>query len=219
MRLRVRCGAHRSGSRRVFRAGVWGVSWPVPSRSFHPVPSSCRVGLFRSWLRGGVGWSGSPWPLGLTGDGCGPRRGRSRRRWSGSRRGPPRSRRLGRAGSVFRWRCGGLLALRVRSSASRCRWPCRRRCGWPLRRCGPLRSRGCGPLSRSEFPPGSSRRRCRRRWRDVSVTAPVLPPAARKRVPEPTAGLAPHGKCTVEYQYHSTGWHKVHRNICHYGRL
>ena len=112
MRLRARGGARRSGSRRVFRAVWWGVLWPVPSLSFRPALSSCRVGLFRSRRRGGVGSSGLPWPLGLAGGGCGPRRGRSRRQWSWSAfpRLPPRrpSLALGRAG----W---GRFGIRVKS--------------------------------------------------------------------------------------------------------
>ena len=74
-------------------------------------------------------------------------------RWPGARRrGPPRSPRLGRVGSVFRWRCGGSSTAAVPCSGFRCRWPCRRRCGWlRLRRC-PLRSRGRGQRRRSEFP-------------------------------------------------------------------
>ena len=169
MRLRVRCGAHRSGSRRVFRAGVWGVSW-FRSRSWV---------LARGWFLvvrwccrcrhpGGARSLGLPWPLGLAGGGCGPRRGRFRRQWSWSgsrrRRGPPRSPRLGRAGSASRSPCGGSVARRVRSSAFRCRWPYRRCCDWPLPLRCPLRSRGRGRRRRSGFPLGSSRRRCRRCW-------------------------------------------------------
>ena len=143
----------------------WGVLWLVPSLSFRPALSSCRVGLFRSWRPGGVGWSGLPWPLARVGGGCGPRRGRSRRRWSwsGSRRSPPlpRSRRPGRAGSASRWPCGG---SRVRCSGFPCRWPSRRLSGCRLLRRCPLRWSGRGRGRRSGFPLGSSRRRCRRRW-------------------------------------------------------
>lgn len=141
MRLRARGGARRSGSRRVFRAGVWGVSWFrsrfwVRVRGWFPVVRWCR----RCRHPGGARWSGSPWPLGLAGGGCGPRRGRSRRRWSwsGSRRSPPRrpSLALGRAGSASRSPFAALLARRVRSGASRCRWPCRHLSGCRfLRRC------------------------------------------------------------------------------------
>ena len=201
MRLRARCGARRSGSRRVFRASVGGgvvASFSVVgSRALVVSRGSLAAPLSAPWWRR---WSGRRWPLARVGGGCGPRRGRSRRRWSspGFPRLLPRrpSRRPGPVGSGFRWRFGGSLAG---CGVSPCRWPSRRCSGWPLPpRCPPCRS-GRGRLRSLGFS-ALARRGCRRApvagrqrrglplARGVLVTAPVLLPAIQTGAPQHSPG-------------------------------
>lgn len=176
--LRRRVG----GSRWSLACFCGGVSW-LRSRLFRLGLSFCRVARwFRRCRRpGGARSLGLPWSLALVAGRC------------GGRRGPPRSPRLGRAGSVFRWRCGGSPARRVRCSASRCRWPSRRRCGWLLPRRCPLRL-GCAVSGWPFFWRGGSAAAaaagCQRRGLSLALAGARLSPRAGGAVQLACAGGA-----------------------------